>query len=68
MVRAESCAVALAKLNMDFRSSVGEFPSAMRPLVRTYGRGEGPFTADAHRIKQRRIVAGQPGAAVGRMS
>ena len=59
--RAESFASALAKLNMDFRSSVGEFPSAMRPLVRTYGRGEGPFLADAHRIKQRRIVTGPSG-------
>ena len=61
--RAESFAGALAKLNMDFRSSVGEFPSAMRPLVRTYGRGEGPFLADAHRIKQRRIVTGSSGTA-----
>jgi hypothetical protein len=47
---------------MDFRSSIGEFPSAMRPIVRTFGRGEGPFLADAHRIKQRRILAGSSGA------
>jgi phenylacetate-CoA ligase len=60
--RAESFAVALAQLNMDFRSSIGEFPSAMRPIVRTFGRGEGPFLADAHRIKQRRILAGSSGA------
>jgi hypothetical protein len=74
LARAESFAVALAHLNMDFRSSVGEFPSAMRPIVRTYGRGEGPFLGDAHRIKQRRIVAGSsgeprsPGTARGGMS
>ena len=61
--RAESLAAGLAHLNLDFRSSVGEFPSAMRPLVRTFGRGEGPFLADAHRIKQRRIGDGpRPGA------
>jgi phenylacetate-CoA ligase len=53
--RGEAFATALAGLNMDFRSSVGEFPMAMRPLVRTFGRGEGRFLADAHRIKQRRI-------------
>jgi len=61
--RAESFAVGLAQLSLDFRSSVGEFPTAMRPLVRTFGRGEGPFLADAHRIKQRRIVPGSSATA-----
>jgi hypothetical protein len=28
----------------------------MLPIVSTYGLGEGPFAADATRIKQRRIV------------
>jgi phenylacetate-CoA ligase len=65
LARAESFAAGLAQLNMDFRSSVGEFPAAMRPLVRTYGRGEGPFAADAHRIKQRRIVPGSTGTPPG---
>jgi phenylacetate-CoA ligase len=46
----------LVGLNIDYRSSVGEFPEAMQPIVSTYGLGEGPFAADATRIKQRRIV------------
>jgi hypothetical protein len=62
LARAESFAAGLADLSLDFRSSVGEFPAAMRPLVRTFGRGEGPFLADAHRIKQRRIVQGSSAA------
>ncbi len=53
--RGESFTTGLAALNMDFRSSVGEFPTAMRPLVRTYPLGEGPFQFDRNRIKQRRI-------------
>ncbi|MDQ1322746.1 MAG: hypothetical protein QG587_79 [Chloroflexota bacterium] len=40
----------------------------MRPIVRTFGRGEGPFLADAHRIKQRRIVTGSSGTARVSMS
>ncbi|HSL97003.1 MAG TPA: hypothetical protein VK831_00400, partial [Candidatus Deferrimicrobiaceae bacterium] len=46
----------LAALNTDYRSSVGEFPAAMLPIVSTFGVGEGPFAGDAHRIKQRRIA------------
>jgi len=46
----------LAGLNIDYRSSVAEFPAAMRPIVTTYGLGQGPFAADATRIKQRRVV------------
>jgi phenylacetate-CoA ligase len=53
--RAESFATGLAESNMDFRTSIGEFPTAMLPLVRTYPVGEGPFQADARRIKQQRI-------------
>jgi hypothetical protein len=45
----------LTNLNIDYRSSVGEFPGAMLPIVRTWGRGDGPFAGDAQRIKQRRI-------------
>jgi phenylacetate-CoA ligase len=47
----------LTGLNIDYRSSVAEFPDAMRPIVSTYGPGDGPFAADATRIKQRRIAA-----------
>ena len=46
----------LRDLNIDFRSSIAEFPAGMQPIVQTYGLGEGPFAADASRIKQRRIV------------
>ena len=37
----------LAALNLDYRSSVGEFPEAMLPLVSTFPVGGGPFAADA---------------------
>ena len=46
----------LRDLNIDYRSSIGEFPAAMQPIVETYSLGDGPFAADASRIKQRRIV------------
>jgi len=46
----------LTGLNIDYRSSIAEFPDAMQPIVATYGLGEGPFAADATRIKQRRII------------
>ncbi len=46
----------LRDLNIDYRSSILEFPGAMRPIVESFGLGEGPFAADASRIKQRRII------------
>ena len=46
----------LANLNLDYRAALGEFPAAMVPIVELYPRGEGPFKADAGRIKQRRIA------------
>jgi hypothetical protein len=46
----------LRDLNIDYRSSIIEFPAAMQPIVKTYGSGGGPFAADATRIKQRRII------------
>lgn len=46
----------LFRLNIDYRSSVGEFPGAMQPMIVAYARGGGPFAADAGRIKQRRII------------
>jgi phenylacetate-CoA ligase len=45
----------LEALNTDYRSSLGEFPGAMLPIVSTHGPGDGPFAGDASRIKQRRI-------------
>ncbi len=47
----------LTALNIDYRSSVGEFPGAMLPIVSTHEVGSGPFAGDATRIKQRRIGA-----------
>jgi hypothetical protein len=46
----------LTDLNLDYRAALGEFPAAMVPIIELYGRGEGPFKADAGRIKQRRIA------------
>jgi hypothetical protein len=46
----------LAGLNLDYRAALGEFPAAMLPIVELYALGEGPFKADAGRIKQRRIA------------
>ncbi len=51
----------LQALNTDYRSSVGEFPGAMLPIVSTYAVGAGPFAGDATRIKQRRIGAASAG-------
>jgi hypothetical protein len=48
----------LGALNVDYRSSLGEFPGAMLPIVSTHAVGSGPFAGDARRIKQRRIAAG----------
>ena len=53
----------LADLNLDYRAALGEFPAAMVPMVELYARGEGPFKADAGRIKQRRIAPITPGSA-----
>ena len=42
--------------NADYREALGEFPAAMQPVVAVYESGEGPFAANAGRIKPRRIV------------
>ena len=55
------CATGSRALNIDYRSSLGEFPGAMLPIVSTYPVGAGPFAGDATRIKQRRIGWGEPG-------
>jgi len=46
----------LTRVNIDYRSSIAEFPAAMLPIVSTHLTGEGPFAADATRIKQRRVI------------
>ena len=55
LAAAERLRDGLAALNIDYRSSLGEFPGAMLPIVSTYAVGDGPFAGDATRIKQRRI-------------
>ena len=55
LAAAERLRDGLGALNIDYRSSLGEFPGAMLPIVSTYAVGDGPFAADATRIKQRRI-------------
>ena len=46
----------LTRLNIDYRTSVTEFPAAMRPVVTTFPKGAGPFAGDADRLKPRRII------------
>jgi hypothetical protein len=56
LAAAERLRDGLAGLNIDYRSSLGEFPAALLPIVTTCDLGEGPFAADAGRIKRRRVV------------
>jgi phenylacetate-CoA ligase len=46
----------LRDLNIDYRTSLKEFPAAMLPVVTAFALGDGPFAGDATRIKQRRIA------------
>ena len=55
LAAAERLRDGLGALNIDYRSSLGEFSGAMLPIVSTYAVGDGPFAGDATRIKQRRI-------------
>jgi phenylacetate-coenzyme A ligase PaaK-like adenylate-forming protein len=57
LAAAERLRDGLEALNIDYRSSLGEFPGAMLPIVTTFAVGAGPFAGDAKRIKQRRIGA-----------
>ena len=50
----------LAGLNLDYRAAVSEFPAAMVPIIEVHARSEGPFKADAGRIKQRRVARANP--------
>lgn len=46
----------LAAIDLDVRTAVDELPGAMLPIVTFHPRGQGPFAADAGRIKQQRLV------------
>jgi phenylacetate-CoA ligase len=46
----------LLNLNADFREAWQEYPEILVPEIRLHPVGEGPFAADAGRIKQARIL------------
>lgn len=46
----------LVDLNADFREAWREYPETLVPEVLLYRLGEGPFAADAGRIKQARLL------------
>ncbi len=45
----------LAKLSSDFRKAQEEYPQAVKPVIRTFGMGEGPFRENQGRIKKRYV-------------
>lgn len=47
---------AVLGINGDFRVAAAEHWDSVRPVVHIYGIGEGPFAADAGKIKQTRIA------------
>jgi phenylacetate-CoA ligase len=48
----------LQKVNADFREACREYPEALVPEIHLHKSGEGPFQANAGRIKQVRRLAG----------
>ena len=46
----------LTALNTDYREAIAEFPAAMEPIVVVFAPGQGPFAANAGRIKPRRLI------------
>jgi phenylacetate-CoA ligase len=46
----------LTELNADFREALHEYAQTLMPEIRLYRVGEGPFAADAGRIKQVRLM------------
>lgn len=53
---AKSIVPNLVALNADFREAWREYPGTLVPDIRLYRIGEGPFAADAGRIKQTRLL------------
>jgi phenylacetate-CoA ligase len=51
----------VAAMNADFGQALHEHPASARPVVELYPLGQGPFAADAGRIKQTRLVRGEAG-------
>jgi phenylacetate-CoA ligase len=52
----ESMVTRLRELNADFREAWKEYPEAMIPDVQLYRLGQGPFSGDAGKIKQARLI------------
>ncbi|HEV8682984.1 MAG TPA: phenylacetate--CoA ligase family protein [Actinomycetota bacterium] len=46
----------IRQMNLDFRQAMEEHPESARPVVQLFSLGTGPFSADATRIKQTRII------------
>jgi phenylacetate-CoA ligase len=46
----------LIALNADFREAWREYPETLVPVIELHRQGEGPFAADAGRIKQARLL------------
>lgn len=53
---AESIVPSLVALNADFREAWREYPETLVPEIQLHRIGEGPFAADAGRIKQARFL------------
>jgi phenylacetate-CoA ligase len=54
---ARSLVPRLVALNNDFREAWHEYPEAVEPVIELHRLGEGPFRADAGKIKQARLLA-----------
>ena len=52
----ESIVPRLVELNADFREAWREYPETLVPEIQLYRLGEGPFAADAGKIKQARLL------------
>ncbi|MFI5311109.1 MAG: phenylacetate--CoA ligase family protein [Gemmatimonadales bacterium] len=53
---AERITPRLIALNADFREAWREYPETLVPVIELHGEGEGPFSTDAGRIKQVRLL------------
>lgn len=45
----------LARLSLDFKKALEEYPDAVKPIIRTFGMSEGPFLENEGRIKKRYV-------------
>jgi phenylacetate-CoA ligase len=52
----ESIVPKLVELNADFREAWHEYPETLVPEIQLHRLGEGPFAADAGKIKQARML------------